>query len=74
MAADLNKRNVPSPGSTWKRKVRRCDGWARSAIRTMIENQIYTGTLYWNRSKWLKLEGTSKRVRKVRGKGDLQLV
>jgi DNA invertase Pin-like site-specific DNA recombinase len=72
IAADLNERNVPSRGSTWKRKVRRCSGWGRSAIRPMIENPIYTGSLYWNRSKWLKLEDDGKRVRKERTKDDLR--
>jgi hypothetical protein len=33
---------------------------------------IYVGTLYWNRSKWIKLEDTSKRVRKERDKDELQ--
>lgn len=72
IAADLNKRNVPSPGSKWKRVTRRCDGWARSGIRVMVENPIYAGTLYWNRSKWIKLEDTGKRIRKERTKEDLQ--
>jgi site-specific DNA recombinase len=72
IAADLNKRNVPSPGSTWKRVERRCDGWARSGIRAMLENPIYAGTLYWNRSQWLKLEDGKKRIRKERTKDDLR--
>ena len=72
IAEDLNKRNVPSPGSTWKRESRRTSGWARSGIRAMIENPIYTGTLLWNRSKWLKLEDTGKRLRKERGTDDLR--
>lgn len=38
----------------------------------MIGNPIYAGTLYWNRSKWIKLEDTSKRLRKDRTKEDLQ--
>jgi DNA invertase Pin-like site-specific DNA recombinase len=79
IAADLNKRNVPSPGSTWKREVRRCYGWARSAIRAMIQNPIYSGVLYWNRSQWIKREAElnpdvrrpkSRRLRKERGKAE----
>ena len=72
IAADLNARNVPSPGSTWKRETRRKDGWGRSTIRPMIENPIYSGSLYWNRSKWIKLDDSGKRVRKERGKDDLR--
>ena len=29
---DLNKRGVPSPGSTWKRTKRRAKGWAMTAL------------------------------------------
>jgi site-specific DNA recombinase len=72
IAKDLNKRNVPSPGSTWKRVQRRCDGWARSGIRVMIENPIYAGTLYRNRSQWVKPEDGKRRIRKERTKDDLR--
>jgi Recombinase len=33
IAADLNARGIPSPGSSWRRRVRRCHGWMGSAIR-----------------------------------------
>ena len=79
IADELNKRSVPSPGSTWKRVVRSASGWARSGIRAMIENPIYAGTLYWNRSQWTKTEVETAdkkqktiRVRKERTKEDLR--
>src|SRR5690242_12853539 len=33
IARELNARGVSSPGSTWRRKVRRCGGWMGSAVR-----------------------------------------
>jgi DNA invertase Pin-like site-specific DNA recombinase len=57
IAADLNKREVPSPGSAWKnRKARRCKGWARSGIWVMLRNPLYAGTYLWSRSQWVKRE------------------
>src|SRR5581483_3214673 len=56
IAADLNVRKVPSPGATWKRTVRRCEGWARSAIWQMLRNPLYSGTYYWKRVQWVKTE------------------
>jgi hypothetical protein len=38
IAQELNDRGVPSPGSTWKRKVRRCTGWTGSAVRVILKN------------------------------------
>ncbi len=61
IAADLNERRIPSPGSTWKRKTRRCTGWARSAIWQMLPNELYTGTYYWRKRQYGKSDkGTDK--------------
>jgi DNA invertase Pin-like site-specific DNA recombinase len=62
IAADLNKREIPSPGSAWKRKVRRCAGWARSAIWAMLPNPLYNGTYLWKRAQWVKTE-TGRQMR-----------
>lgn len=67
IAADLNERKVRSPGSTWKRKKRRCTGWARSAIWQMLRNPLYSGTYYWKKAQWIKPEG-GRRVVKLRKK------
>jgi site-specific DNA recombinase len=64
IAIDLNKRDVASPGATWKRKVRRCGGWSRSGIREMLRNPLYVGTYYWKRVQWIKTE--HGRVTKLR--------
>lgn len=67
IAADLNKREVPSPGSTWNRKKRRCAGWARSGIWQMLRNPLYSGIYYWKKTQWIKPEG-GRRVVKLRKK------
>ena len=69
IAADLNERKVPSPGSTWNRKTRRCTGWARSGIWQMLRNPLYSGTYYWKKTQWIKPEG-GRRVVKLRKKDE----
>jgi site-specific DNA recombinase len=53
IASDLNARGIPAPGATWNRKKRRKDGkWLASAVRAILENELYTGRYVWNKSKW----------------------
>ena len=66
IAAELNERGIPSPGSTWRRQVRRCGGWMASAVRQIIANQRYTGRQYWNRSQYLKDPDNGKDRRRAR--------
>lgn len=66
IAADLNARCVPSPGSTWNRTARRCGGWMGSGVRAMLRNERYTGTVHWNTSEWIKDPDTGKRSRRRR--------
>jgi site-specific DNA recombinase len=70
IAADLNARGIPSPGSVWARTQRRCKGWSRSGIWVMLKNPLYGGTYYWNRSQWTKMP--TARVRKIRAATDLK--
>lgn len=39
ISRELNNRGVPSPGSTWKRKTRRCRGWMASAEEPPVLRQ-----------------------------------
>mgnify|MGYP001259338170 CR=1 FL=1 len=66
IAADLNARRIPSPGSAWNRSERRCGGWMGSAIRAMLRNERYVGRVIWNRSEWVKDPDTGKRLRRER--------
>ena len=70
IAADLNARRVPSPGSEWKRNARRRGGWMGSAVRAMLRNERYTGTVHWNTSEWVKDPDTGKRSRRMRPRSE----
>jgi site-specific DNA recombinase len=68
IAAELNRRGVPSPGAAWKRSSRRRGGWHPSAIAGSVDrgigilnNEMYVGRDIWNRSKWVKDPDTGKR-------------
>ena len=52
IAADLNSRGIPSPGSSWRRRVRRCHGWMGSAVYTILVNDLYTGHVKWNQHRY----------------------
>ena len=59
IAAALNVRGIPSPGSVWKRETRRKDGkWLASTIygdperwSGILHNELYHGVRVWNRSR-----------------------
>jgi len=70
IAAELNARGIPSPGSTWRRKVRRCSGWMSSCVRQIIANPRYTGRQYWNRSQYLKHPDSNKDRRRARPRSE----
>jgi DNA invertase Pin-like site-specific DNA recombinase len=77
IAAELNRRGVPSPGSTWNRATRRRGGWAPSAISGdprrgvgILNNEVYVGRKVWNRAKWVKDPDTGKRRQVLRPRGE----
>jgi DNA invertase Pin-like site-specific DNA recombinase len=64
IVVDLNRRGVPSPGSTWERKTRRSDGlWLVSGVHSMLANDRYIGRVVWNRSIWRRDPDSGKRQR-----------
>jgi len=71
IAAALNARGVPSPGSFWSgRKARRCSGWMQSAVRSILRNPLYTGRQHWNTHQFLKEPETGKDRRRKRPKAE----
>ena len=66
IAADLNARGIPSPGSTWKRNVRRCNSWMDTAVRGILASPLYTGRQRWNTCQFLRDPGTGKDRRRER--------
>lgn len=66
ISGELNDEAIPSPGSTWKRKVRRCSGWMGSAVRVILKNPLYTGTVRWNVSQFVRDPDSAKYKRRKR--------
>jgi site-specific DNA recombinase len=65
IACDLNQRDIPAPGASWKREKRARHGrWLVSCLHAMLHNERYAGRLVYNRSYWLKdpEKGTRKRI------------
>lgn len=70
IAGELNSRNVPSPGSTWRRETRRARGWMGSGVRVILLNERYRGVVHWNTSEWRKDPDTGKRLRVERPRSE----
>jgi site-specific DNA recombinase len=70
IARVLNERGVPSPGSTWKREVRRCQGWVGSGIRVILRNPLYTGLVRWNVSQFVRDPDSGKYKRRRRAEAE----
>lgn len=70
IAAELNARRIPSPGSTWSRTVRRASGWRGSGVRVILHNERYRGVVQWNTSEWRKDPDTGKRKRVMRPRAE----
>lgn len=72
IADKLNAEGVASPGSAWRRDQRRRAGWLGSAIAGdasrgigILNNEIYSGRVIWNRHRWIRSASDSKRRRCV---------
>jgi DNA invertase Pin-like site-specific DNA recombinase len=73
IAAELNRRGVPSPGSYWKRTTRRRSGWMHTALvgtaargTGILRNELYVGREVWNKRRSKRVPGTSRRVFELR--------
>ena len=62
IARTLNAEQVPSPRPRRGRKGE----WCPSAVREMLYNTRYAGKIVWNRSRYIKVPGTNKRVARPR--------
>lgn len=63
IAADLNRRGIPSPGAGWRERSRPRGRWLVSALHALLRNEIYVGRKIWNRSQWTKDPDTGTRRR-----------
>jgi site-specific DNA recombinase len=66
IAKELNQSQVPSPGSSWDRTMRRASGWMGSGVRVILLNPRYKGEVIWNQSEWRKDPDSGKRQRIMR--------
>ena len=57
IACELNRNGVRSSRGTT---------WAVSAVKVILENEMYSGTLIWNRRVWVKHPDTGKRTYRER--------
>ena len=74
---DFNRRGIPSPGSLWSPKSRRCQGWTHSTLTGsytkasgILRNPIYTGRVVWNKRKNKKVPRTGRKIQNLRTRDD----
>jgi DNA invertase Pin-like site-specific DNA recombinase len=67
IATALNAEKVcpPRPRATAKHAT-----WAPTAIREMLRRDLYIGRVIWNRSRFIKVPGTNKRVARPRPRSE----
>ncbi len=63
IAKTLNAEGVPPPRA---RKGKQNAGWCPSAIREMLYNSRYAGRIIWNRTRYVKVPGTNRRIARPR--------
>lgn len=59
----LNAEKIPPPRP---RARKRYATWCPTCIQPMLRRERYVGRVVWNRSKFVKVPGTNKRVRRAR--------
>jgi hypothetical protein len=67
IAKRLNAQGIPP---SRPRAGKRYATWCPSAIRAMLRRELYTGTMIWNKSRFVKQPGTNKRLRRARPQSD----
>jgi site-specific DNA recombinase len=71
IAATLNSEKLPSPRP---RANSVHATWAPTAIREMLRRDLYTGHVIWNRSRFVKVPGTNKRVARPRPRSEWRVM
>ena len=71
IAKRLNAEHISPPRP---KKGRKAQGWDPHTIRSMLRNEIYTGVVYWNRSRKVRDPITDKRTMRRRPKAEWQRV
>jgi len=71
IAKTLNRECVAPPRP---RSGNRHSTWSPSCIRAMLRRDLYTGKVIWNSSRFVKVPGTNKRVRRARPESEWRIV
>ena len=71
IATTLNREGVEPPRP---RADRPNATWCPTAIREMLYRELYAGRIIWNSSRFVKVPGTNKRVRRVRPKSEWHII
>jgi site-specific DNA recombinase len=71
IAKTLNSDRIPSPRA---RNGQAAGGWCPTGIREMLHNERYVGRIVWNRSRFVKVPGTNRRVARPRPESEWHCV
>lgn len=71
IAKRLNREHVAPPRP---KRGREAQGWDPHTIRSILRNEVYTGVVYWNRSRKVRDPVTDKRTMRRRPKAEWQRV
>jgi DNA invertase Pin-like site-specific DNA recombinase len=71
IAKTLNRECVPSPRP---RSGNQYATWSPTCIREMLRRDLYVGKVVWNASRFVKVPGTNKRVRRARPESEWRIV
>jgi site-specific DNA recombinase len=71
IAKTLNRECVPPPRP---RAGKRYATWCPTCIRAMLRRDLYAGKVIWNSSRFVKVPGTNKRVRRARPQSEWRTV
>ena len=71
IAKTLNHECVPSPRP---RSGKKYATWCPTCIREMLRRDLYAGKVIWNSSRFVKVPGTNKRVRRARPESEWRTV
>ena len=71
IAKTLNRECVPPPRP---RAGKRYATWCTTCIRAMLRRDLYAGKVVWNSSRFIKVPGTNKRVRRARPQSEWRTV
>ena len=71
IAKTLNSEHIPPPRP---RAGKRYATWCPTCIRAMLRRDLYVGKVIWNSSRFVKVPGTNKRVRRARPQSEWRTV